>query len=315
MSAIKTRIYFCGGTGFNVGNRYGFSSEHVCFLDSSDANLKDKQIPQERVYLIPNTDGAGGDVNLMLPYARKHKDEMLAKFVPGEVCILVVGAGGGSGAAIALTLSQELLKQKIPTIIVAVSGTDSTRRLRNTTNFVKNLELVSNRTKLPVPLVWVSNDNGESEADNELLWILDALMVLTDQTNGRLDTQDIINWVQYNNLCSVLPQLVQLQISDNRQEAAAVLEPISIASLYTDPTKNTPFGTSFVRTVGIATHQEKMPSDQLHFILNSVGISTIMDDLEKDRVKLTTVQSGFQQRRAIVNVEDDIVEDDDFITS
>ncbi|QBJ02557.1 tubulin PhuZ [Pseudomonas phage Psa21] len=309
MSDIKTRIYNCGGTGFNIGSLYGATAEHVCFLDSSDANLKDKQIPAERVYLIPGTDGAGGDQSYMMPFARKHADEMLKKFEPGATNIIVVGAGGGSGVAIAVQIATKLLTLKLPTIIIGISGTDSTRRIRNTTNFIKNMEVVSLKTQQPVVLAWVENTNGEAEADQEVLFLLDALVVLTDQTNGRLDTKDIINWLQYQHVCSVSPQLVQLHVSENRAEAAAVMEPISVASLYTDAEKNIPFGSAFVRTVGITNNDAKMPSDQLHFVINSVGINSITEKLEQERVKLNTVQSGFRQRKPVVSIDDNLTED------
>lgn len=313
MFDIKTRIYFCGGTGFNIGNLYGATGEHVAFLDSSDANLKDKKIDKDRIYLIPGTDGAGGDQNYMMPFARAHADEMLKRFEPGAVNIIVVGAGGGSGVSIAIQLATKLLAQKLPTIIIAASGTDTTRRIRNTTNLVKNLEVVSQKTQQPVPLAWVSNANGEGEADNEIIFLLDALIALTDQTNGRLDSKDIINWLQYQNVCAVQPQLVQLHVHQTRAEGAAVLEPISIASLYTDADKNIPFGHAFVRTVGITSNEAKMPSDQLHFILNSVGIASIFEELEEARVKITTVQSGFRQRKAVISIADDNLTEDGFV--
>lgn len=309
MSDIKTRIYNCGGTGFNIGSIYGPTAENVCFLDSSDANLKDKQIPAERVYLIPDTDGAGGDQAYMMPFAKKHAPEMIKRFPPAATNIVVVGTGGGSGAAIATHLVGLLLDLKLPTVIIAVGGVDTTRRIRNTLNFIKNMEIQSIRTQLPVTVAYVPNDNGEAEADQEVLFLLDSLVALCDQTNGRLDTKDIINWVQYNNVVSVPPSLVMLHVAENRAEAAAVLEPISVASLYTDPTKNIPFGTAFVRTVGIVNNDAKIPSDQLHFVINSVGITTLMEKLEEERVKVNTIQSSFRTRRAVVSVDDNLTSD------
>lgn len=310
MTDIKTRIYFCGGTGFNLGSLYGPNGEHVCFLDSSDANLKDKQIPAERVYLIPDTDGGGGDQSYMMPFAKKHAPEMLKRFAPGVVNILVLGAGGASGATIGIHTAALLLNLELPTIIIAVGETDTTRRIRNTTNFIKNLEAVGFTSKQPVVMAYVPNSNGEADADQEVLFLLDAIEALCDQNNGRLDTKDIQNWLQYQRVCSVEPQLVQLHVSQTRAEAAAVLEPISVASLYSDLSKNVPFGSSFVRTVGITDNAAKMcGGDQLHFVLNSVGITTIADQIEEDRVKLTTVQSGFRQRKALVRVDDNLTED------
>lgn len=309
MTDIKTRIYFTGGTGFNQGHKYGPTGEHVCFLDSSDANLKDKNIPAERVYLIPGTDGGGGDQAYMMPFARAHAADMLAKFPPGDANIIVVGTGGASGATIAPQLLARLLEQKLPVIVIAVGATDTTRRIRNTTNFIKNMEAQSAKAKLPVAMAWVDNNGGELAADQEVMYLLEALEALLDQTNGRLDTKDIINWLQYNRVCAVAPQLVMLHVSQSRQDASAVLEPISIASLYTDPAKNIPFGTAFVSTVGITSNDAKMPGDQLHFVLNSVGVQNIVDAIEEDRIKMNTAQSSFRQRKTLLSVDDSLTED------
>lgn len=305
---IPTRIYYCGGFGFNIGSKVGATFPGACFLDSSDANLKDKSIPADRIYLIPGTDGAGGDQAFMMPHARAHADEMIAKFEPAEFNVVVIGAGGGSGATIGIQLVRKLLAAGYPTAVLVVTGTDTTRRLRNTLNVIKNLEATALAAKLPVIAAFTDN-TSERSTDEEVVFQIDALVALTDQQNARLDTRDIENWVQYNKVCAVEPQLSRLYISTTRQDAAAVLEPISTASLYVDPDKYVPFGNAFVGTVGFPTNDAKMDFDQLHFVINSIGIQNLMDQLEEDRVKLTTVQSSYRQRRAIITADDKLTDD------
>lgn len=305
---IPTRIYYCGGFGFNIGSKVGATFPGACFLDSSDANLKDKSIPAERLYLIPGTDGAGGDQAFMMPHARNHAGEMIQRFEPAEFNIVVVGAGGGSGATIAIWVIRKLLEAGYPTAVVVVTGSDTTRRLRNTLNVIKNLEAISLATNLPVITAFTDNQS-ERATDDEVVFQIDSLVALTDQQNARLDTRDIENFVQYNKVTSALPQLSRLYIATSRQEAQAVLEPISIASLYNDQDKYVPFGTAMVGTVGFPTSDAKMDHDQLHFVINTIGIQTLMDQLEEERVKLNTVQSGYRQRRAIISVDDNLTDD------
>lgn len=305
---IPTRIYYCGGFGFNIGSKVGATFPGACFLDSSDANLKDKSVPAERIYLIPGTDGAGGDQAFMMPHARAHADEMISKFEPAEFNIVVLGAGGGSGATIGIQVVRKLLAAGYPTAVLVVVGTDTTRRIRNTLNVIKNLEAVSLSTKLPVVAAFTDNAS-ERTTDEEVIFQIDSLVALTDQQNARLDTRDVENFVQYNKVCAVEPQLSRLYISSTRQEAAAVLEPISIASLYVDQDKYVPFGSGFVATVGFPTSDAKMDYDQLHFVINSIGIQSLMDQIEEERVKLTTVQSGYRQRRAVITVDDNLTDD------
>ncbi|MNM24755.1 hypothetical protein D3C81_351930 [compost metagenome] len=308
MSDIKTRIYFCGGGSTNIGAMYDATSENVCFLDSSSANLLTNPVPEDRFYKIPGTDGAGGNPAYMMPFAKKHAPEMLKRFEPGVTNIVVITGGGGSGSTIGPNIVDLLLADGHTVFVIMIMGTDSTRRIRNTMNTGKNLEMISQKRGEVVAVSEVWNTNGEAAADQEVLFLLDSIVALTDQQNERLDTMDVKNFIQYNNLTSVEPQLSTLTIHTSRAEAAAVLEPISVASLYTDATKDVPFGTPFVRTVGICPNEAKLPGDQLHFVINSVGVTAMMDRLEEERVKVNTTQSSFRQRRSIVTV-DDVAED------
>jgi hypothetical protein len=309
MSLLKTRSYFCGGTGANIGAQFGVTNPGVCFLDSSDANLAQLNIPEDQIYRIPNTDGAGGNQGYMMPYARKHADDMLAAFEPGEFNIVVCSIDGGTGPTIAWNLMGKLLGAGYTAVLVVIGGFDNTRRNTNASNTIKNLEIVSAKAKKPVVMAWIPNDAGEQTADQEALFVLDALVALTDQENGRLDTMDVANWVNYNNLCSVDPQLCSLTVLGTRQEAVQVLEPISIASLYVDPIKNTPFGTPFVHTNGIVTNPAKLQTEQLHFVINTRGIQTLAEDIDKERARLNTAQSGYNRRRAVVSVDDNTTDD------
>lgn len=305
---IPTRIYYCGGFGLNIGAIAGATFPGACFLDSSAANLKDKQLPEDRLYLIPGTDGAGGDQSYMMPHARAHVDEMLRKFAPSAANIVVIGGSGGSGATIGIQVIRKLAEAGHTTFVLLVTGSAHTRQLRNTLNVIKNLESASLQFKAPV-IVAASDNAIERDTDDEVLFQIDALVALTDQANARLDTRDIDNFAQYNKICAVEPQLSRLYITSTRAEAAAILEPISMVSLYVDQTKNVPFGNAFYSKAGFPTNEAKMDYDQLHFVINTVGISTLMDQLEEERVKLNTVQSGYRQRRAIINVDDNIDSD------
>lgn len=314
MNAIKTRMYFTGGTGINHGMQYSPNSEAVCFIDSSSANLKRLKISEDRLYLIPGTDGAGGDQSFMMPHARKHVPLMLEKFPPGEFNVVVTSGGGGTGSTITVCLVRELLKARANFIVVVVGNYDVTKRVRNTNNTLKNLEMIALQEENPVVVAYVSNAGGEAAADEEVMYILSAIDALTDQDNDRLDTKDIENFVNYHRVVAVPPQLCTLHIRDNRADAASILEPISVAGLVNDISKDVPYGSAFLRKVGITRHADKIPGDQLHFVINSVGVTDIFDDLDNTLVKLNTVQSGFRQRRASF-VPADLGEDNDLFVN
>lgn len=314
MNPIKTRMYFTGGAGLNLGTEYSPNSDSVCFMDSSEANLKHKKLASDRLYIIPGTDGAGGDQSFMMPFARKHAPLMLAEYPPAEFNIVVTSGGGGTGPTIAVSLVAELLKMKANFIVVVVGGYDATKRVRNTINTMKNLEMLALKHQAPVVVAYVSNAGGEAAADDEALFILSALDALTDQENDRLDTKDIENFVNFHRITSVPPQLCTLHIRENRATASQVMEPISVAVLVNDISKDVPYGSALVRTVGITQKEGKIPGDQLHFIINSVGVTDVFEDLEQTMTKLNTVQSGYRQRRASF-VQEDLSSDDDMFVS
>lgn len=303
MTQVKTRIYNCGGTGLNIGSQYSPNSDAVCFIDSSAANKSHSTLPTERLYIIPDTDGAGGDMAYMMPFVKKNMAAIVDKFPPGKVNIIVTSGGGGTGPAVATGLVDYLLGEGATVFILVVGGVDTTKRLRNTTNLIKNLDALTMKHGEHPILDYVDNQGGEKVADEEILFRLAALDALTDQMNDRIDTKDIENFVHFHRITSVPSQLCMLHIHETRAAAAAVLEPIAVAALVTDIVHDVPYGAAFVRSVGICD-EDKIPGNQLHFVINSVGIGSVMDNLEELRVKLTTVQSTFRQRRPTFVKED-----------
>lgn len=314
MSKVKTRMYFAGGAGLNLGTEYSPNSDSVCFIDSSEANLKHRKISSDRMYVIPNTDGAGGDQSFMMPHARKHAPAILEQFEPGNQNIIVTSGGGGTGPTVTVALVDLLLKAEQNVIVVVVGGYDATKRVRNTTNVLKNLELLSLKHQQPVIVSYISNSAGEAPANEEAQFTLAALDALTDQENERLDTKDLENFLHFNRVCPVPPQLCTLHIRETRAEAAKVLEPIMVIALVNDIALDVPYGSPFERKVGITTRADKLPGNQMHFIINSVGVTDIFEDLEQALTKLNTVQSGFRQRRSSF-VAQDLGEGEDLFVS
>lgn len=298
MEQVKTRMYFTGGCGLNLGMEYSPTSESVCFLDSSAANIRHAQINADRLYIIPDTDGAGGDQAYMMPFARKHAPQMLERFPAGTQNIVVTSGGGGTGPAIAIALVEELVKAGEDVFVLVIGSYDATRRVKNTINIVKNLELMPLKHEQNVVISYISNAGGEAAADEEALFVLSALDALTDQDNDRMDTRDLSNFMQPHRNNAIQPQLMALHIRETRQEAAQILEPISVAILVNDIALDIPYGSIMARTVGITRREDKLPGNQLHFVLNSVGVTDILNELEESLAKLNTVQSGFRQRKA-----------------
>lgn len=314
MSTVKTRIYFCGGAGLNVGVKFGVGRNDVCFLDTSEANLQDG-MPEEYCYIIetpeenesgrPRRSGGGKDRKYIYPIVVPHIDKILKQFEPGDFNIVVFSAPGASGSVIGPLLLGKLLSQDHAACAVVIGATDSSTILKNTGDTLKSLEGISSQAGSSVVMHYIENgEGGHAPADEQAVWALDNLLALTDQANERLDTKDIANWVQFHKQHPIDPQLCTLFIAETRAEAAAILEPISVASLFTDPDREATFGNPYSRTVGIALNDSKLNSDQCHFVINSVGVESIQTRLDEIKVNQSRIQSGYRQRKALVDLDD-----------
>jgi hypothetical protein len=302
---LKTRIFFCGGAGLNIGTKFGATREDVCFVDGSDANVS-HHLPKDKVLLIPGVQGGGSDRSYMLPFARKFAPTVLDRFEPGVFNIVVFSLGGASGSTIGPVLMAELLKGGHPTVGVVIGCVDAMDKIDNSINTMKTLEGIAVATGSPVIVHFTQNNpTAWADMDDEAMFAIDSLLSLTDQQNDRLDVRDIHNWVFFNKRHAVEPQLCTMYIETDRKAALGVLDPISIASLYTDVDQIAPFSNAYNQTVGVARNDAKLGGDtQLHFVINSVGVEGAVSGLNDEKTKLVTMKSKGPRRKGLVSVDD-----------
>jgi hypothetical protein len=305
MNKVKTRIYFCGGTGLNIGSQFSMVHPDCSFVDTSRSNLSDNISPTD-LFITEGTDGAGADRRYILPIVEPQIPSVLERFQPGDFNVVVFSAAGGSGSVIGPLLMRDLLTAGEAAVAVVIGADDSTTILTNTINTIKSLESMSIRAKAPLAMMYQENVNGVpfAEVDAVVLQALDAMVLLTNQNNDRLDTKDVSNWVQFHKLHPIAPQLCTLYVEFSRQDAAAILEPIAVASLFNDADKVSAFGNPYSRTVGIVRDTHAMPADQLHFVINTVGVDETMKSLEERRTEQTRTQSNWRQRKPVVSQDD-----------
>lgn len=305
----KVAVYFCGGTGLNIGKNMSDLEADVCFLDTSDRNVTELH-DKSKVFLTKNTVGAGKNRAYILPIVRPQIGNVLSRFPAADFNIVVFGTSGGSGNILGSLLVSEMLKANETVIVVGASGIESTEVVNNSLDAIKTLEGVSmNRGKV-VPMVHVINGVGVPYAvtNNEVDFYIRALCDLASQEHERLDVKDIENWVNFTNKVDIQPQLCELKIFDNRKEASTVNEMLSVASLFTDEAQEVPFGSPFVRTTGIAKKGDII-ADQLHFIINSIGIEEIVKSLEDLKMESHRHQSKYRQRNSTIDIDDSRDED------
>lgn len=310
MKDIKCRVYAAGGTGMNLGTQITSPTHDVCYIDTSSSNLSDI-MDADKVHKLQDVDGSGKNRKEHYDKILPEMDTVMDRFPPAIFNIVLFSAAGGSGSVIGPLVLKALLQEGHAAIAVVVGSDESSITVTNTINTLKSLESISAMTSQPVIMAYHENTTGVpiQAIDDEVLFVAEALGELANQNNHGLDTQDLVNWVQYPKVApGIPPQLSALAIFDSRQAAANQVEPIAIASLYEDPSKNNPFGTPYYTTVGYPRETSSI-AEQLHFVINTADIEETFTRLSERQIDLNKVLSGYRQRRSRVDVDDNLTGD------
>lgn len=306
----KTTVYCCGGAGLNLGAQVAHPDLTVCFIDTSVSNKTDKHGNKD-CYHIAGLDGSGKNRKENYAVIAKEIPGIMELFRPGDFNIVLFSASGGSGSVLGPLIIKSLLEEKQAVVGVMLGSEDSSITINNTLNTFKSLESISLMVGQPIVINYHENTVGVNRkmVDDGICFAMEALGILTSQKNKELDTQDLVNWVQYQKVSPLHPQLSFLSIADNRQSAQAVIEPIAIASLYTDAGKDNPFGSPYYNTVGFPSESDMTLSEQLHFIINIVDVEENLKRLQARQLELHRNYSRYQQRKSVVDIDDNMTGD------
>jgi len=309
----KIVVYACGGAALNLGPKINHPDVEVYYVDTSMANRNDG-VDASQLYQIPGVDGAGQNRKMIYRHVQPHIEGIIKQFEPGDFNIVLFSASGGSGSTVGPLMIRNLLEQGHTTMASVIGASDSAKFLENTINTLKSLEAISAATGAPVLMNYHENQQGipQSSIDAELLFGMETLFTLADQNNLGLDTQDIHNWVNYNLVSPVQPQLAALSIYDTRQQASQAIEPIATLSLYDDKDKANAFGNPYYTKTGSPrTPRDDMP-DQLHFVITTKLVEEFFSDLTSKQLEMNKAFSAYRNRKALVDV-DDVVGDDGLV--
>jgi hypothetical protein len=248
----RVRLYSCGGAGINIGSKIApfqneksaaFAQLDCTFVDTSKSNLHSK-IDSDNIYLVDGLDGSG--------QVRKENYEAIAERVrdilqthkPVDLNIVLSSGGGGSGSVIAPSIVSELLAKDFPTVVICV-GDDSTKKFaENTLNTLKSYDNIATKTrKKPVVMFYVQNgaDLPRTEVDRRIQELVASLCMLYSRRNRELDSKDLYNWLNYQNVTSHAPSLTALTLVDtlNPSVLGRLGNLISIATLTSDDVDST----------------------------------------------------------------------------
>lgn len=310
-------LYACGGGGINIGLRLekyrghqeaGFAQLETVYIDTSRSNLN-RSVDQDNCYLIEGLDGSGKI------RAENHQEisqrirDILQTHKPGDVCIVLSTAAGGSGSVIAPSLVSELLAKEVPVIAVTIGNADTRLEAENTVKTLKSYEAVAKLRKAPVVMAYVQNDDEtpRSKADAYVESVIVSLCALYSRENRELDSKDLFNWLRFDRVTSFQPQLSSLTILDVGTRVSELGHIISVATVAGegDPTKlETRPEYQCVGFLPADADVSVLKTSPLHFVTSDGILPRVVASLQKLLVEMEETRSARVAKQAILSNDD-----------
>lgn len=311
----KVRIYGCGGGGVNIGKEYllaGHSGDiaHIdpCFIDTSDSNLDDALI--DKTWLFDNLDGSGAIRSANVDVIAKTVPDILRKFAPADVNIVIFTLAGGTGSVAGPLIMKKLLEDGHMTIGIVVGAKQSMRSGENTIGSVKTLDNICRTAGVPVVLHLGFNKPGsqtDASIDREAHLMINALAMLCSRRNHGLDTADLRSLFNFTKSTNAQPQLCRIHVTDNVESFDKIMRsgPLAAAYLLREATDPTPDMFVPYSTYGTMPAIAQVNSSLFFGIENgSMGeLRKLVADLQKE---IDTQKSAASDAVSFVSAEDNV---------
>ncbi len=237
--STNIRIYAAGGCGINIASWFeqfkgkdDISTIEVCYLDTSEANLK--RVDSVDTYLVKGgSSGSGKIQRTNLEPIRESVCDMLVKFPPAQLNIVISSASGGSGSVINILLVKELLAQDQNVVTFLVGSTGSAIEIDNTTFTIRSYERAAKDSGKPIVCHYLENgvDGGRTEVNTRVHKAIVRLAGLFASSNEEIDATDLRNFLDYTKHSKTPPHMVALEFGSGQLKDAPYGRIIAVATL------------------------------------------------------------------------------------
>lgn len=303
----KVNLYCAGGASANIGKHFvkyrnkkdpGFSELSTYFIDASRSNL-DEHIPDEVIYLVDGLDGSGKRRDSNYAVLAERSKEILHRFKPGDLNIVLHSAGGGTGSTLGPILVSELLDRKEPVVVITIGSTGSRIETDNTIKTLKSYEMISRKRELPINVHYRENTGslGRGVVDNEVQLAVVILTAIFSGENKELDSSDLKNFLNYTRVTSYTPKLSLLDFFSEHIDVGKGQSVVALVTLTDDQTASDATVPVEYQAVGyLSENTKKLVTAKLpiHAAVISGHFNGVIDTLNK---KLTE----FDEVRSIIN--------------
>lgn len=329
MSSIvegKIAIYACGGGGISIASHFekyrnkkepnGYGQVVPTYIDTSMGDISDA-LPRESIFVFEDTDGSGkvrAENNSLI---KDNVNKILQKFTPGDVNIVISTLSGGSGGPLAGHLTIELLKRKLPTIVIGIASCASRIEVENAVKSIQTYEKAAHITGMPVVMSYWQNDETtpRHEVDVAVHEVISGLSALFSRMHRRLDTADLAHWLNYSKVAkNISPRLVLLDRLDKAAIMATERDIISVATLAKEGQDTAPG--VFVEYHALGFVDERFVSGiqldtAVHFCIVDNAIPGIFSNLERELTNFNEYRRAKPASKPVAKFQDDA--DDDII--
>lgn len=205
-------LFACGGAAANIAKKIhqpntdeaqpGFARLHTFYVDTSLSNVPNGV--QDNFFHITGTssdviDGSGMVRRTNHAAISKSIPEILHRFKPGNLNIILHSASGGSGSVIGPELVSELLANNESVIVITIGATTCEKELRNTIDTIASYQNISSKRSKPVLVSYLENGR-KSMKENDAIVCLHVLLLaaIWSGENHGLDSADLRNFINYN---------------------------------------------------------------------------------------------------------------------
>lgn len=298
LEAKTVRFWLVGGTGVNLGRSYRFdqptnqgqlAKELFAFIDTSFSNMSGAS--KDDLLVINGGRGLGKDQAKGIEVFDAEIGNIMAKFEPGLLNVVVCGISGGTGSTGGRKVIEKLHADGQKVIAILISSHDSDRSTLNTIGCIMNLQKAVRRTQRPLAAYYYENQRSMSLPDNNTapLFVMRLLSILGSGKNGHLDDSDVQNFLDYHlvlknrkpalNLLSVYAGEEKLPKDDSSI--------ISFAALLKSKDDVPPQVIAGYDTVGYLPEDDRKFDNSFYYTLSSSGFDPIMEKLNKDLERYT----------------------------
>jgi hypothetical protein len=244
MNTNKLNIYCVGGAAINIGasiksydgkDTPGFAQLKTYFIDTSRSNLTG-DIPEDDIYLVDSLDGSGKVRASNYQALSECSKDILHKFKPTTVNIVMHSGSGGTGSTLGCILVSEMLERDEVVIAIVIGGSASKIETSNTANTLKSYEMISKKKNKPVVIHYRENtaQRPRGVIDNEIQTAIMLLAATFSGHNRELDGSDLRNFINYDKVTSYGPRLSMLEFFSEKITVSKGSSLISVVTLVDD---------------------------------------------------------------------------------